>query len=81
MAHTKAGGVTKGSRNAQAKRLGVKAYAGQRVQVGDIIVRQRGSKVRPGEGVKQGRDFTLFAMKEGIVEFQKGRMYTFVKVN
>lgn len=77
MAHTKAGGVTKGNRNSYAKRLGVKAFGGQRVSPGNIIMRQRGTKVHPGIGTKMGRDHTIFSIKEGIVNFltRRGEQY------
>jgi len=71
MAHVKAGGTTKGNRDSIGKRLGVKMYAGEKVVPGNIIVRQRGSKFHPGIGVKAGKDFTLFAVKEGLVKFKK----------
>lgn len=70
MAHTKAGGSTKGNRDSVAKRLGVKLYGGQRAIAGNIIVRQRGTKVSPGVGVGMGRDFTLYALIDGIVNFK-----------
>lgn len=71
MAHIKAGGTTKGNRDSIAKRLGVKVYGGQKVIIGNIIVRQRGTKVHPGPGVKIGKDDTLFAIKDGTVRFLK----------
>lgn len=71
MAHTKTGASVKGSRKSIAKRLGVKKYAGEKVIPGNIIIRQRGSKVRPGIGVLMGRDFTLFAKETGTVSFSK----------
>lgn len=80
MAHTKSGGATKGSRNSLAKRLGVKVFGGQKVSVGNIIVRQRGTKVHPGSGVRVGRDFTIFAVSEGIVQFKKRFGKTLVEV-
>jgi len=80
MAHTKAGKTTKGSRNAIAKRLGVKKSGGQKVSCGNIIIRQRGTKFHPGQGVKIGRDFTLFAIKEGIVQFKNRLGKTIVEV-
>lgn len=70
MAHTKSQGAVKGNRDSQAKRLGVKVYGGSRVQPGNILVRQRGSKFNPGDGVEMGRDFTLFAVREGVVNFK-----------
>ena len=71
MAHIKAGGTTKGNRDSIAKRLGIKVYGGQKVIVGNIIVRQRGTKVHPGVGVDIGKDDTLFAIKDGTVRFLK----------
>ncbi len=68
-AHKKGGGSTKNGRDSQAKRLGVKAYAGQVVSAGSILVRQRGTKVYPGANVGIGKDYTLFALKEGKVNF------------
>lgn len=80
MAHTKTGGAVKGNRDSIAKRLGVKKFGGEKVISGNIIVRQRGSKVKPGNGVKMGRDFTLFAISDGVVQFKKtaGKMYVSV---
>lgn len=71
MAHVKAGGTTKGNRDSKSKRLGVKIYGGAKVIPGNIIVRQKGSKFHAGVGVKMGKDFTLFAIKEGKVAFKK----------
>ncbi len=68
-AHKKGGGSTKNGRDSQAKRLGVKAYAGQFVTAGSILVRQRGTKVYPGANVGLGKDYTLFALKDGKVSF------------
>ena len=73
MAHTKAQGSTTNGRDSNSKRLGVKVYGGQKVLAGGIIVRQRGSKFHPGFFVGQGNDFTLFAKREGIVEFRTNR--------
>ena len=75
MAHTKAQGGVKGNRDSIAKRLGVKLYAGQKAISGNIIVRQRGSKFFPGNGVSMGKDYTLFAISSGTVEFitKKGK--------
>lgn len=77
MAHTKASGVTKGNRDSVAKRLGPKIFAGQKVIPGNIIIRQRGTQFRAGEGTKLGGDYTLFAIKEGIVKFYQklGKKY------
>lgn len=74
MAHKKAGGSTRNGRDSQAKRLGVKRFGGQLVSSGSIIIRQRGTKVRPGVNVGLGRDHTLFATADGVVQFiTKGR--------
>ena len=70
MAHTKAQGAVKGNRDSIAKRLGVKIYGGQKVKNGNSIVRQKGSKFYPGSGVSMGRDYTLFAVQDGIVKFK-----------
>jgi len=69
MAKTKAAGATKLGRDSRPKYLGIKIFDGQRVKVGQILVRQRGSKFYPGKNVKKGGDDTLYAMKEGIVRF------------
>ena len=69
MAHKKAGGSSRNGRDSQAKRLGVKRYGGQIVSAGSILVRQRGTKVHPGENVGIGRDHTLFAKITGKVQF------------
>ena len=69
MAHKKAGGSTRNGRDSKPKYLGVKRYGGQLVNAGEIIVRQRGTKFHPGEGVGLGRDHTLFALVEGFVRF------------
>ena len=69
MAHKKAGGSSRNGRDSQAKRLGVKRFGGQIVSAGSILVRQRGTKVHPGENVGIGRDHTLFAKITGKVEF------------
>jgi len=72
MAHKKGLGSTKNGRDSRAKRLGVKRFSGQAVTTGTIIVRQRGTHIHPGEGVGRGGDDTLFALREGIVEFTRG---------
>ena len=69
MAHTKAAGSTRLGRESQSKRLGVKLFDGEKVQLGNIIIRQRGSKWLPGQNVKRGSDDTLYALKSGIVKF------------
>jgi large subunit ribosomal protein L27 len=73
MAHKKGVGSTQNGRESHSKRLGVKIYGGQFAQNGNIIVRQRGTKHYPGENVGIGKDHTLFAMADGIVEFRKSR--------
>ena len=70
MAHTKAGGTTKNSRDSAGRRLGVKATDGQFILAGSIIYRQRGTKIFPGNNVGIGRDHTLFALIDGIVKFE-----------
>lgn len=69
MAHTKAQGSVKGNRDSRSKRLGVKLYAGEKATSGNILIRQRGTKVYPGLGVSMGKDYTLFAIANGTVEF------------
>ena len=73
MAHKKGAGSTKNGRDSNAKRLGVKKYGGQRVEPGNIIVRQRGTKMIPGENVGIGKDYTIYALTQGIVEFKTSR--------
>jgi large subunit ribosomal protein L27 len=77
MAHKKGGGTTRNGRDSKAKRLGVKSYAGQTVTAGSILVRQRGTRIHPGDGVGRGGDDTLFALVPGVVEYRsaKGRRY------
>ena len=70
-AHKKGGGSTKNGRDSQSKRLGVKAFAGTKVLAGSIIIRQRGTKVYPGANVGLGKDYTLFALKDGVVKFSE----------
>jgi len=70
MAHKKGGGSTRYGRDSQSKRLGVKRYAGQMVRAGTILVRQRGTRIYPGNNVGVGRDYTLFALIDGIVKFE-----------
>lgn len=77
MAHKKAGGSTDNGRDSQGQRLGVKLYAGEFAKQGAIIVRQRGSKIRPGKNVKMGKDDTLFATATGIVKFTNKRVKRF----
>lgn len=71
MSHKKAGGSTRNGRDSESKRLGVKKYGGQVVITGNILVRQRGTKVHPGQNVGRGNDDTLFAKANGVVRFRK----------
>jgi len=80
MAHKKGLGSSRNGRDSQAKRLGVKVFAGQVVTGGEIIVRQRGSRFRAGDGVGMGRDDTLYARAAGTVEFTTGRRGRVVSV-
>jgi len=77
MAHTKAGGSTRLGRDSQGQRLGVKLYAGEKAIIGNILVRQRGSKIRPGLNVRMGKDNTLYAVADGIVKFSQKTIVTF----
>jgi large subunit ribosomal protein L27 len=73
MAHKKGEGSVKNNRDSQSKRLGVKIFGGQPAISGNIIVRQRGTVYHPGKNVGVGRDYTLFALTDGLVEFRKGK--------
>ena len=73
MAHKKAGGSSRNGRDSESKRLGVKSYGGELINAGTIIVRQRGTKIHPGNNVGKGGDDTLFALIDGLVEFQDFR--------
>lgn len=73
MAHKKGEGSVKNGRDSHSKRLGVKIFGGQPALSGNIIVRQRGTTYHPGKNVGVGKDFTLFALNDGVVEFRKGR--------
>lgn len=82
MAHKKGEGSVKNGRDSNSKRLGVKIFGGQPAIAGNIIVRQRGTVYHPGKNVGVGKDYTLFALTDGVVEFRKGRQNrTFVFVN
>ncbi len=70
MAHKKAGGSTRNGRDSKAKRLGVKRFGGEKVLAGNILIRQRGTKVHPGVNVGIGKDDTLFAKADGVVRFE-----------
>lgn len=82
MAHKKGEGSVKNGRDSQSKRLGVKIFGGQAIVAGNIIVRQRGTVYHPGKNVGVGKDFTIFAMTDGVVEFQKKKGdKTYISVN
>lgn len=80
MAHKKSGGSAKNGRDSISKRLGVKIYGGQKINAGSIIVRQRGSKFKPGKNVGMGKDDTLFALTSGVVRFVTKNKRKFVEV-
>ena len=73
MAHKKAGGSSRNGRDSPGKHLGVKMFGGQKIIAGNILVRQRGSTYHAGKNVGRGKDFTLFALTEGVVKFHRGR--------
>jgi large subunit ribosomal protein L27 len=81
MAHKKGLGSSRNGRDSQAKRLGVKVFAGQPVTGGEIIVRQRGTRFKPGEGVGIGKDDTIFAKRPGVVQFATGRRGRVISVD
>ncbi len=81
MAHKKGGGSSNNGRDSKAKRLGVKRYGGQEIKAGGIIVRQRGTKIHPGDNVGRGGDDTLFALVDGSVRFRKSGTRTFANVD
>jgi large subunit ribosomal protein L27 len=81
MAHKKGGGASRNGRDSESKRLGVKAYGGQSVKAGTIIVRQRGTRIHPGTGVRRGGDDTLFALVPGVLEFHSSRGRRFASVS
>ncbi|MBA3829963.1 MAG: 50S ribosomal protein L27 [Taibaiella sp.] len=80
MAHKKGEGSVRNNRDSQSKRLGVKIFGGQPAISGNIIVRQRGTQFHPGNNVGLGKDFTIFATTDGIVEFRKTRSKTLISV-
>ena len=80
MAHKKGAGSSDNGRDSHSKRLGVKIYGGQPAISGNIIVRQRGTEYHPGTNVGLGRDFTIYALADGIVEFRKTRKKTLISV-
>lgn len=77
MAHKKAGGSTSLGRDSQSKRLGVKIFGGQKAQTGNVIIKQNGLLYRAGPNVKVGKDYTLYAQKQGTVRFQKKQVRGF----
>lgn len=80
MAHKKGAGSTKNGRDSNSQRLGVKVYGNQSVKAGGIVVRQRGLTFKPGNGIMVGKDYTLFARKEGTVQFETNGKKNFVHV-
>ena len=81
MAHKKAGGSSRNGRDSNSQRLGVKRFAGQFVKAGNILVRQRGTPLRPGHNVGRGSDDTLFALVDGVVEFKdRGQLGRYVSI-
>jgi large subunit ribosomal protein L27 len=80
MAHKKGLGSSRNGRDSNAKRLGVKVFAGQVVNGGEIIVRQRGTRFKPGDGAGLGKDDTIFAKRPGVVQFATGRRGRFISV-
>ena len=81
MAHKKAGGSSRNGRDSQSKRLGVKSYGGELITAGSIIVRQRGTKIHPGDNVGMGKDHSIFSLIKGKVKFKKSKLNrTFVSV-
>lgn len=81
MAHKKAGGSSRNGRDSHSQRLGAKRFAGQFVLAGNILIRQRGTPIKPGPGVGRGSDDTLFALVDGIVEFKdRGQLGRYVSV-
>ena len=83
MAHKKGGGSSRNGRDSNSKRLGVKSFGGESVPAGSIIVRQRGTRIHPGDGVGKGGDDTLFALRDGVVVFKQsgGRKFATVVAN
>ena len=81
MAHKKGAGSTKNGRDSVSKRLGIKVYGNQQAKAGSIIVRQRGLTFKPGKGVGVGKDYTIFALQEGTVQFESDKSTKFVSVS
>jgi len=80
MAHKKGAGSTKNGRDSKTKRLGIKKFGGEKVKAGSILVRQRGTKFKPGFNVGCGKDFTLFALIEGTVKFDYKNKKSFINI-
>jgi len=80
MAHKKSGGTARNGRDSISKRLGVKAYSCELINAGSIIIRQRGTKVNPGKNVGRGKDDTLYALEEGVVNFYRSKGKKYVEV-
>ena len=80
MAHKKGAGSTKNGRDSNSKRLGIKIYGNQQTKAGAIIVRQRGLTFKPGKGVGVGKDYTIFALQEGTVQFESDKKMKFISV-
>lgn len=81
MAHKKAGGSSRNGRDSQSQRLGVKRFGGQVVKAGNILVRQRGTPIKAGPNVGRGKDDTLFALEDGVVQFKdRGRLGRYVSI-
>nr|YP_010634115.1 50S ribosomal protein L27 [Ecklonia radiata]WBQ42854.1 50S ribosomal protein L27 [Ecklonia radiata] len=81
MAHKKGAGSTKNGRDSKSKRLGVKCFQGHLVQAGNILIRQRGLSFKPGNNVGVGKDYTLYALKEGLVSFKKKNKRTCISIS
>ncbi len=81
MAHIKTGSATKGNRDSVSKRLGVKVYGGSTADNGSIIIRQRGTTFHAGTGTRAGKDFTIYAIKSGIVQFVTRHARTFIEIH
>ncbi len=80
MSHKKGQGSTRNGRDSHGQRRGVKIYAGQTVKAGNILVRQLGTPIKPGRGVGIGRDYTLFALRDGVVSYTKSRGRSFASI-
>ena len=80
MAHKKGAGSTKNGRDSVSKRLGIKVYGNQQAKAGSIIVRHRGLTFKPGKGVSVGKDYTIFAVKDGVVQFETDKSTKFISV-